>query len=81
MKLLSSIWLVPKFEDEEYLQNIINGLAEKYDFPQFIPHLTLFPYIKYSLEEIKKLMDDIFKNQEPFTVRKTKISQSENFWK
>ncbi|WP_299489845.1 2'-5' RNA ligase family protein [Acaryochloris sp. IP29b_bin.137] len=36
-----SLWLVPQREDGQYLQAIINQLADQYQAPRFSPHVTV----------------------------------------
>jgi 2'-5' RNA ligase len=76
-----SIWLVPQNEDKEYLQSIIQTLAEKYSSPIFIPHITLLADTHLDLEKLKLAVDKIFENIKPFTINKIDIDQCDQFFK
>lgn len=81
MKQLLSVWLVPVKRDKEYLGKIIKDLGGKYDAPVFVPHLTLIGDITINYDELKTAVDEIFKNVKPFKIKKTRINQSEKFFK
>lgn len=76
-----SVWLVPQKEDKEYLDGIIRELAQKYDSPIFIPHITLFVDVKMAEDRLKSLTEEIFSGIKPFVVRKKDLNQSDNFFK
>ncbi len=76
-----SVWFVPGKKDKEYLDKIIKDLANKYDSPIFIPHLTLFVDVKAGEENLKSTVDEIFANVKPFKIKKKGLNQSENFYK
>lgn len=76
-----SVWIIPEVKDREYLQNIINNLAIKYNSPVFIPHMTLSGDIRLSIDEIEFAVEEIFKNTKPFKIKKTRVNQSELFFK
>ncbi len=78
---LFSVWLVPEVKDRGYLQNIIDGLAKDYNSPVFIPHMTLAGDVRLSIDEIKSTVEEIFGNTKPFKIKKTRINQSELFFK
>ena len=81
MRQLFSVWLVPAKADKEYLSKIINTLGENYDAPTFTPHLTLFGNITIELEHLKRIVNEVVDNFRVFKVKKTKVSQSELFFK
>jgi 2'-5' RNA ligase len=81
MNNLFSVWLVPEEKDNEYLRTIVDNLAKQYSSPVFSPHLTLAGSITSSLEEAKNAVDEVFKKTRPFKIRKTKLNQSELFFK
>jgi 2'-5' RNA ligase len=76
-----SVLLVPEEKDKNYLSKIIESLADKYSSPVFVPHLTLFGGITINFDELKSIINDVFKNTKPFTIKKTGINQSEAFFK
>lgn len=76
-----SVWLVPQKEDKEYLDKVIRELAQKYDSPIFIPHITLFVDVKIEEDRLKSATEEIFSGIKPFVVRKKDLNQSDNFFK
>lgn len=76
-----SVWLVPQKEDENYLSNVIQELGKKNNSPIFTPHLTLFGDINIELDKLKSIIGDVFFNIKPFEIQKTRINQSEAFFK
>ncbi|MCL5746938.1 MAG: hydrolase [Patescibacteria group bacterium] len=78
---LFSVWIIPEVKDREYLQNIINNLAKKYNSPVFIPHMTLAGDIRLGIDEIESAVEEIFENTKPFKIKKTRVNQSELFFK
>lgn len=81
MKQLLSVWLVPKDKDRNYLQNIIQNLAKENSSPSFTPHLTLIPGTNMKLNDLIKIIDKVFEKTNTFKIQKTKVSQSELFFK
>ena len=76
-----SIWLIPAFEDVQYLQAIINNLAVTYQAPVFNTHCTLYSPTDLPALEIKKILEQSANNMESFYVKKATISHTENIWK
>ena len=76
-----SIWLIPAFEDVEYLQAIINNLAATYQAPVFSPHCTLYSPTDLPAARVKKILERSVKNMKSFYVKKATISHTENIWK
>lgn len=81
MKSLFSVWLVPDTKDKFYLENIVKSLSLKNSSSNFIPHLTLFADIEIELNELKNIVDIVFKDSHKFNIQKTKVSHSELFFK
>ena len=55
-----SVWLVPVAEQEERIQGIIEGLAEKYGCVPFIPHLTLYHLgVDVPVEEVVEALKNV----------------------
>lgn len=81
MNNLLSVWLVPAENDEFYLSKIIADLGAKYNAPLFTPHLTLFGDIHIEPNKLKDILDEVFTDKNAFTIKKTKIEQSEAFFK
>lgn len=76
-----SIWLVPQKEDEKYLSEIISDLGIEYDAPLFTPHLTLLGNLNIELNKLKNILDEVFANKKAFSIKKTIINHSEEFFK
>ena len=76
-----SIWLIPAFEDVQYLQAIINNLAATYQAPVFSPHCTLYSPTDLPAARVKKILERSVKNMKSFYVKKATISHTENIWK
>ncbi len=81
MDNLFSIWLIPDEKDEKELAKIIEDLAERYNSPVFIPHLTLLGNTMINFEDLKSIVDEVFEDKKPFTIKKTRLNQSEQFFK
>lgn len=81
MKTLLSVWLVPQEKDKLYLYEIIDKLAKENNAPTFIPHLTLLPGIEMEVNDLKIILNEVFNQTKSFKINKTKISQSEQFFK
>ncbi len=76
-----SVWLVPSEKDETYLSSAIKKLAVDYSAPIFIPHLTLIGDLKINFYDLKSAIDKVFDDKKPFVIKKTKLNQSEQFFK
>lgn len=81
MKQLLSVWLVLEDKDKKYLQDIIQNLAKENNSPSFTPHLTLVPGIEMELEDLIKIINEVFSKTKPFNIKKINVSQSELFFK
>ena len=81
MDNLFSVWLVPQRKEEKELNKIVKNLAKKYNSPIFIPHLTLLGNAMISFEALKSIVDEVFEDKKPLTIKKTKLNQSEQFFK
>jgi 2'-5' RNA ligase len=78
---LVSIWLIPAPEDAQYLQAIINNLADTYQAPVFNTHCTLYSPTDLPAAEVKQILERSAKNMKSFYVEKATISHTENIWK
>ena len=76
-----SIWLIPSFEDLQYLQSSINTLAVTYQAPVFSPHCTLYSPTDLPAARVKKILERSVKNMKSFYVKKSAISHTENILK
>lgn len=81
MDNLFSVWLVPQKNEEEYLSKIVKDLAIEHQSPVFTPHLTLLGGINTNFEDLKDAIDRTFDTIKPFKIKKTRLNQSELFFK
>ncbi len=75
------IWLLPKNEDSKYLSDIIDNLSRKFNSPKFSPHVTVFGYVNFKLPVIRDAIKKSIAELEPFTVIRSDLKYSNNFWK
>ena len=68
-------------ERRKELSKIVKNLTQKYNSPIFIPHLTLLGNVMTSFDDLKLAVDEVFEDKKLFTIRKTKLNQSEQFFK
>ena len=76
-----SIWLCPDYENELYLQNIINNLSHNYNSPIFSPHCTLVSGLKFDKYELENIIDISIQNIEPIIVKSNRIGFANILWK
>ncbi len=74
-----SVWLVP--QEEKELSKIVKNLAQRYDSPAFIPHLTLLGGTTINFDDLRSTIDEVFEDERPFVIKKTKLNQSKLFFK
>ncbi len=76
-----AIWLLPIKEDVEYLKKIIKNLSQKYNSPEFLPHITIYGLVNIKMELLNKVINYSITNLKPFKVRKMSLGHSDNLWK
>ncbi len=76
-----SIWLCPDYNNELYLQNVINCLSDIHNSPRFSPHCTLVSGIKSNKHELENIIDNSIDNIGPIIVKSKKISYTNILWK
>ena len=69
-----SIWLCPDYNNELYLQNVINCLSDIHNSPRFSPHCTLVSGIKSNKHELENIIDNSIDNIGSIIVKSKKIS-------
>lgn len=79
MDSVFSVWLVP--QEEKELSKIVKNLAQRYDSPAFIPHLTLLGGTTINFDNLRSTIDEVFEDERPFVIKKTKLNQSKLFFK
>ena len=75
-----AIWLLFEKNDNKYLSKIIKNLSEKYDAPQFLPHITTYGIVDAELTTIEKAVRGSINNLKPFVVNKLGEGYSDYFW-
>lgn len=79
MKL--SFWLVPAEPSRSFYQAIIDDLAQRYDAPSFIPHVTLYSG-EYSCDTpIDCLIETAIQTIHPFSLKIDRVRYSQHFTK
>ncbi len=76
-----SIWLCPDYNNELYLQNVINCLSDIHNSLSFSPHCTLVSGIKSNKHELENIIDNSIDNIGPIIVKSKKISYTNILWK
>ncbi len=78
---MHAIWLTFSKDDRDYLKNIIDELAEKYQAPKFEPHITVYGLVDSEISLIDSIAKEATLNCNSFLVEKSEILQSEELWK
>jgi len=76
-----AIWLTFSKSDRDYLKNVIDKISEKYHAPKFEPHITVYGLVDLKFDLIDNIIKEVSQNSNSFLVKKSKILQSEIFWK
>ena len=72
---------MPDAKTQAVLQEIVNELSNKYDFPNFEPHATLLGDIEIDLELLKEKTTELAKQFRPFEVTLGKVEISTTYWR
>ncbi|MCE9652320.1 MAG: 2'-5' RNA ligase family protein [Nitrosarchaeum sp.] len=76
-----AIWLTFSKSDKDYLKSVIDKISEKYSAPKFEPHITVYGLVDLKFDLIDNIIKKVSRNSNSFLVKKSKILQSEVFWK
>lgn len=76
-----AVWLIPSTEDRIILEKIIFNLADKYNAPKFIPHITTFGLNSVALDKLEYIVSNSIKNMKSFNVSTLNLGYSDNIWK
>ena len=78
---MHAIWLTFSKSDRKYLKKIIDKISEKYHAPKFEPHITVYGLVNSEMRLIDSIAKEITLNYNSFSVKKSKILQSDELWK
>ncbi len=78
---LVSFWLVPAETDRHRLTKIINRLADQYDAPRFLPHVTLLATQLTKNEEPLKILHSATKGISPLKLEILGVAHSPDRFK
>ena len=76
-----AIWLTFSKSDADYLKNVIDKISEKYNAPRFEPHITIYGLMNLKINLIDNIIRQVLHNFNSFSVKKSKILQTEVLWK
>lgn len=76
-----AVWFLFEKNDNEYLLKIIKELAESFDCPIFIPHITIHGLVNHDITKLEKIIFENIDELSPFFVQKNGINYSKNIWK
>ena len=63
-----SLWLVPKGEVLEKLQNVSDKLSQRYGGPKFVVHMTLIPDVVGTIEDVLEKTERIARHVKQFEI-------------
>ena len=63
-----SVWLIPEDEQCCQLQSIISKLSDRFNAPDFIPHVTIYCGEVESLDKVKDVLDSFVQQALPITL-------------
>lgn len=76
-----SVWFLFSKNDTEYLKKIIQPLREKFDFPEFLPHIAAFEEAKTDLKKTELSVITAIEGVSSFKVKSESIGWSNDIWK
>ncbi len=76
-----TLWLMPTGQAYQKFSNLIKKLAEEYNAPVFIPHVTLLGDFMQPEEECIKLTKQLVSGQKPFTIEMEQIDYEDYFFR
>jgi 2'-5' RNA ligase len=76
-----SFWLIPAAEEQTYFQEIIDLLAQNYDAPTFMPHVTIYSGEYELAESVESIIEQATFNIKSFSLKIDKLSYTEEFTK
>ena len=78
---MHAIWLTFSKNDRNYLKKIIDEISEKHNAPKFEPHITVYGLVNLEMSLIDNIVGEIGSTHNSFSVKKSKILQSDELWK
>jgi len=78
--MVIAYWLIPTEPARSYFQNLISDLAERYDAPEFEPHVTVHVGVDCT-DKVAELLSISTRRSRPITLRALNVSNSSEFIK
>lgn len=76
-----TLWLIPTGEAYEKFSSLIKKLAEEYNAPVFMPHVTLLGDFLQPEEECISLTKQLVSDQKPFTIKMNEIGYEDSYFR
>ena len=76
-----SVWLIPRNADTEYLGHLIRNLSQKYNAPEFIPHITIYGDVNAGQEIVDEAVKHSIKGLKKFTIKTSNLAYEDYIWK
>ncbi|MFD1198862.1 2'-5' RNA ligase family protein [Brucella gallinifaecis] len=76
-----SIWLSPAYDDLVFLKEIIRNLSQRFNTPQFEPHVTLVPDMKCSAEELLPQVIRLAIGRKPLELQIENVTGNESYFR
>ncbi|HEY9830412.1 MAG TPA: hypothetical protein V6D26_07530 [Stenomitos sp.] len=81
LKTKVSFWLIPSQEDRAFFQGIIDHLAQEYDAPVFMPHVTIYSGEYTPEESPSELLENAIQGIQNFSLRVDQLLYTDQFTK
>jgi len=79
--MMFCVWLLFEKNDHDYLANLISILANRYNSPTFLPHITVFGITEIKLEILEDIIRNASESIRSFKVEKLGLNHSTDIWK
>lgn len=76
-----AFWLVPSTDDQRRLGQIINRLADEYNAPRFMPHITLWSTELAIDESPQQILETTAREFTPFSLESSGLDHGPNMFK
>jgi 2'-5' RNA ligase len=79
-QIVIAYWLIPSEPARSYFQNLINDLAQRYNAPEFEPHVTVHVGVDCT-DTVGEVLSKAARGCEPIVLQSLEISGSSEFTK